>query len=825
MQEWLILSQASGVMTMKSDQKASHPNAISVPPHRQLFNPVASGIPSEFPFRTVCTLLPLLDHWRRMVDEDPDTYGAGRETIEARLKKTPALKKPIKDLTLLRDHHETVELLLRTMFLRQEWAEKWYALVEPYGTYFLYGTPPLEEMLLANRDEHLFRRLDVSTLYPRILYAYKDILHKYYDFELQLDQPVILVIPDAGSDMDRYFKLSASSQYTSVENRKPVPKLSPAELDLLLHNIDDMALWMKHIPPDCFEFTGFSLVNLIDVTNELANATLKHMLLAEENVIEKDFGLVQREVRTLFKKSHLQLGLASIQKNGELNFHSKRKIWNSLRIRDAVREGTLKLGNTFYDRVLREGRVVAIEDIHKWSAEPEVKALLLKLGVRSILLAPLRYKGRMVGLLELSSSRPGDLNALTALKLKQVESIFALVVHQNLEQFETRVESIIQKTYTAIHPTVAWRFREAAISMIEQQKAQGVYQPEAIVFQDLYPLYGSADVRGSSRHQNEALQADMIEHLELVRKALAEARAAVSLTLIDEFSRRVGDRIEQLRQSWSTGDDTELTDFITNEINPLLNGLKQKHPSLAPAIETYYAQVGNDGGLLSTRHRAYEAGLQSINNVISEVLEQAQPELQEIFPHYFEKYRTDGIEHMMYLGAGLAPDRTFDQAYVRNLRLRQLMLCCEIARQVHRLNRRIEIPLDITQLVLVQDAPLTIRFRLEEKKFDVDGAYSVRYEIVKKRIDKARLKDSDERVTQPDKIAIIYSLDKEAAEYLRYIEYLQASGELKEDIEQLALEDLPGVSGLRALRVEVNMNATVTKKKAEDIMKVVEQAG
>ena len=39
----------------------------------------------------------------------------------------------------------------------------------------------------------------------------------------------------------------------------------------------------------------------------------------------------------------------------------------------------------------------------------------------------------------------------------------------------------------------------------------------------------------------------------------------------------------------------------------------------------------------------------------------------------------------------------------------------------------------------------------------------------------------------------------------RYIEYLQASGYLEPEIEDLELEDLQGVHGLRALRVTINM--------------------
>ena len=63
------------------------------------------------------------------------------------------------------------------------------------------------------------------------------------------------------------------------------------------------------------------------------------------------------------------------------------------------------------------------------------------------------------------------------------------------------------------------------------------------------------------------------------------------------------------------------------------------------------------------------------------------------------------------------------------------------------------------------EAHLSIRFRQDEKQFDVDGAYNIRYEIVKKRIDKAYIKGTSERLTQPGKIAIVYSRDKEIGEY------------------------------------------------------------
>jgi hypothetical protein len=115
------------------------------------------------------------------------------------------------------------------------------------------------------------------------------------------------------------------------------------------------------------------------------------------------------------------------------------------------------------------------------------------------------------------------------------------------------------------------------------------------------------------------------------------------------------------------------------------------------------------------------------------------------------------------------------------------------------------VPLTVAHLILVQNTPLAIRFRFDEKRFDIDGAYNMRYEIVKKRIDKARIRHTHERLTQPGTIAIVYSQSKEAVEYREYIEYLQAAGYLTQGTEEVELEDLEGAQGLQALRVTVDI--------------------
>ena len=129
----------------------------------------------------------------------------------------------------------------------------------------------------------------------------------------------------------------------------------------------------------------------------------------------------------------------------------------------------------------------------------------------------------------------------------------------------------------------------------------------------------------------------------------------------------------------------------------------------------------------------------------------------------------------------------------------------EVARITHRLLPQMKVPLQTTQLILAHSQCISIGFRSDERRFDVEGASNIRYANIKKRLDKARVKDTGERLTQPGKIAIVYSNQKEVQEYQEYIQFLQNKNTVKPEVELLELEELQGVRGLKALRVEINL--------------------
>ena len=135
----------------------------------------------------------------------------------------------------------------------------------------------------------------------------------------------------------------------------------------------------------------------------------------------------------------------------------------------------------------------------------------------------------------------------------------------------------------------------------------------------------------------------------------------------------------------------------------------------------------------------------------------------------------------------------------------QLTTLINAAKLIHSMQNELKYPLQTTQLILAHKNPIAISFRMAEKRFDVDGAYNIRYEIIKKRIDKIKIYNTEERLTKTNTIAIVYSQQSEADEYVGYIEYLQYIGLLENTIEKYQLEEMQGVSGLKGLRININM--------------------
>ncbi|MGI4735284.1 MAG: GAF domain-containing protein [Janthinobacterium lividum] len=772
----------------------------------------APPVPVGFPFATQLSLEPLIAYWHeRAHDPNPGIARMARTVCEE-VAKTNCCRGSLGEIEQLDATSDVVDMLMLAVFPPAATTTAITGAIPPFQRRSFYYTSRFAEVMMG-RDRTIKQPLniDYATMEQRMTQmAYLLILSREYGADVPADTQdnLIFTVPDYSIGLYRHYGVNFDSSFVQVRVVGEKPELSPEQVQHLLRHRHRLELWYELLPPTSFALEGFNLLQLVDVTTQEILSELKYDLLEHDVLQAPDrFEQIQEKLRVLFARPALQLGIAAYDERKKAFVDFGRKINHSFLTKQMQSQALVGGFRQLYARLLADRQPLVLENVMTTPELPEdMRQQILGLGIHSAILALLPYGPDTVGLLELGSPEVGALDEFDMELVKQFVPLFAVAVKRNAEDLETRIQTVIKEKFTAIHPTMEWRFNDAARRLLAQhEEGNRSAEMEAIVFEEVYPLHGSCDIRGSSVARNEAVQADLIEHLTLAGRVLKKASEYQALPILDELKFYVTKNLRRLRQGIISGDEVSIYDSLRTQAEPLFEYLAQNIAELRPTIAHYWQHIDPRLGILYNRRREFEESVTRINDTISDYLDQEELKAQHMFPHYFQRFKTDGVEFNIYVGGSLVQDKPFDLIFLKNLRLWQLLVMVEITRRTHALKAELAVPLDTTQLILIHSQSLSIRFRQDERQFDVDGAYNIRYEIIKKRIDKATVLGTGERLTQPGQLALVYAQPREATEYLEYIDYLQDRKMLEPDIEELELEELQGVKGLLALRVRIKM--------------------
>ena len=599
---------------------------------------------------------------------------------------------------------------------------------------------------------------------------------------------------------ERYFRSTLNFDFVDIVLLKPLNPLSDKDIKKLLNNIDNTTLWQELLPPENFEFKGFVIGNMTDITPKEAISKLKEGLLEKDALTNTEMlSKLQEEMRILLEDNDLQLGITALD-YPEKNILHQYKIRGNFLSDAGMELMPSKFPDSTYHEACEQGEPLLIADLKEVATQTILEEKLLEKGFRSLIIYPLKNEeGRILGLLEIGANHPDAFNSFTLYNLKKVITLFKLAIERSREEIDNKIEAVIREEYTTLHESVEWKFIEQAYDVMnhrENPHSEPIHA-KPIKFPDVYPLFGQADIVGSSVIRNESIQYDLLKNLREVEDVLVFATKRTTFPLTELHLQTVKKHIERLSKHIQGSDESEIVDFLHHEIHPYFNFLEKENKTLSRRISLYLKSLDDDFQIIYEKRKDYERSVSILNKKIGNYLEKQQDEAQEIIPHYFEKYATDGVEFEIYVGKSITNKKEFTDMHLRNLRLWQLHTMCEITRRVADLQSKLPVPLTTAQMIFVYSLPVSIRFLLDEKHFDVDGAYNVRYKILKKRIDKAVVKETGERITVSGKIAIVYTTERDKLEYLEYTQYLLQKGLISEDIEDLDIAPLQGVDGLR----------------------------
>ncbi|WP_298734439.1 GAF domain-containing protein [uncultured Chitinophaga sp.] len=750
---------------------------------------------ADSPFQIALCFYTVIEHLEK-VAADPSNEGAARaQALLQDVAPYPELRNGITDMAQLEQHAGLIRRLLADYFPAALTLNEIKAVALPYEALIFNHTERFKNIL---RDAGPgfsinIRDLDVDQAY---IASCCIILNEFYGTRLDFTQPLFYDIPTA-EGIIKHYRILYNADFMDIYPTERSVVLTREDIDLLLNSYDNITLWREKFPPQSWLLKGFTLMSLYDATVENAVSALKGKLLSVqadnlENSIENIF-------RSIFRMPDIQVGLTVLdEEEGTLRTDGLGRRMRSFILQEDNNVSPAEvLCNNAYRCLLKKRGYFAVADTTEYlAANPDslMATRLLSQNVNSFILAPVVKNQQLFGVLEVVSAVPKALNSINANKLDVVMPYLTDNIERLVAEWHNQIQAVIQDRYTAIHRSVYWKFRQEAKKLIAALQEGSQVSLSEIVFPDVYPLYGQIDIKGSSDARNDSIRKDLRKQLHAVSallEALPSGMLEAEKPLLEEHMR-------ELAQPLRADTEQLLTHYLDNHIQLLLKPFSGDHQ-----VDEYFREADKEKGAFHAQRRKFEQTISEINGNLAAVIDRRQKSAQGIFPHYYERFKTDGVEHNLYIGASISPRGGFDLEKLQAIRLWQLEVLCAMDAAHRSIKAALPIPLDVTALILVYHATIAIRFRMDEKRFDVDGSYNARFEIVKKRIDKAHVKDSIERIVQAGALTIVYSSHAEEEEYLQYVRILQSRGKLDSRVEHLEVEDLQGVSGLRALRVKI----------------------
>ena len=779
----------------------------------------------ELPLQLFISFKQVFEFYKKYAEDKEHPYYKSAKQITKHLSQFPKLIDGFKDHSLLRKYEDEIDLMLEGLFPEILTLNEIKAASIPFSFTSFKFTKRFENILENAGDNYEFkiRNFEEDQMY---IMACTMILTFFYQKPIDLKRPFFFDIPDKKAGIMKHYRVAFNGDFMNISKSKDAPEITEDDIKLLLDNYDNVDVWKEKFPPNSYIFKGFGLMSLFDVTADETLSSIKETLLrtADNNVILD----LQQNLREFYNIKDLMLGYSVFDSINDQLCETATKKSESLILSDKAK---ISCNHDYFcegimNTVFKKHEVMAISDVEKYgrmtSQNPFYWNLKSK-GISSIILVPIKATTNDdLALLEIASPRPYELNSVNQQKLRDIIPVFKTAVERAAEEHQNVLEATIQEHYTSIHPAVKWRFYEAA-EKYQNEVFNGVEVPQLddIIFHDVVPLFGQLDIKGSSLARNTAIKHDLTTQLTLAINVLKEANKNEPLPIYGELKFRVNEYLNEVKDGLKAGDEINILDFLKRDIYPVFSHVKKANDKLAKLVKIYMDRLDKRLHVVYEERKHYENSVTLLNEKLANYIDKKQEEAQLMFPHYFERYKTDGVEYNMYIGDSLVKREKYDPLYLYNLRLWQLQLTCEMENLAFKLKDEMDHELRVASLILVHSNPMAIKFRMDEKQFDVDGAYNIRYEIIKKRIDKAHIKGTEERLTVPGKIAIVYSQDKDAREYLKYIKYLQSKNLLGE-VEQLVLEDLQGVSGLKALRAEVIYQKDFNEKSTITIDELIE---
>lgn len=768
--------------------------------------------------RSYLSFSPYYSHLQERIKNPHEQFLNFYLYVMRQLEENPELLQPIDNLDILEKHKNLFQLIAASLFpFSTDTNLQYFSLGSPYKfEIFFYSDSfaqyfrPDENSYVSFPPERPFEPIQSEY----VMMAYRLIFKKIFNFELRVPERRTNRWVDPTTGLNRYSRIHVDESFIDVKPAGEQPPFPEGLIDRSTGFIIDFARLQQEFPVSAFSFEGFIIRRSIaDVTVEECVTEVKNALIEMQSELpQPGYQKLRTAVETMLGLKNVEVSLSPFLKlNENFVFYNKYSGRSILLKGLSSNEEKEAAYNHLALLLNKEKKTLFISNLR--SSGPERKKFPLAAYFKNssdgcYIVAPLFDNNELIGMMEATSSNAGVLNIETLNKLEPVYSFFEMACRNYISQFNNEIGALILEKFTALLPVVEWKFLEEAWVYLKEKETDSTREIGIVSFDQVYPVYGAIDVKDSTIERTRCYQKDILEQLTMVESTLLQLNGnshALVKESLPALLKKSSDFRKKIENSLLAEDEEKVNEFLELEVKSFFEKLSSNGGANLAAVTSYFKSIDPYTGHLNKNRRDFDESIGKINATISRYLETEQEKIQQFYPHYFEKFRTDGVEYNIYMGKSFTANNTFDFLDLKKIRLWQLSVMAEITRITNSLVKSIPLPLQTTQLVLIYNKPICISFRNDERCFDVEGSESIRFEILKKRIDKVRIKNTGERLAKPGTIALVYSHANEVAEYDEYLQALRKNNLLIGDKEMLELEDVQSISGLKAIRVQVNV--------------------
>jgi len=685
-----------------------------------------------------------------------------------------------------------------------------WGLGSPISQMAFYGTDSFYDLLAQPivADAQLEILPITGSIDPQLRQMYALVLQRFYGFPLNDTHKLSYTLQDDEGNPKIYYNLHIDYSFVDITYRGSLPTIDYSQLHARNSEAEiDWSQFISALDISQFEFSGFSILSFKDITEEYVGSRIRSMM-TNLSVYEPKtyFSELDQHIKTFFGTQDISFSLFPLfYLNGgailDSEFAQKSILFGPFQ------EHIKTSDPHFLQRYLQTpySIIYNLLDGMDNSDTPLVETLQDQ-RIVSYLGLPLYYNHTLSGMLEIYSTKEAKLDNTILAKIRHLVLLLSQLAFDLSLEFKNRLDSVIIEHFTALQPAVQWKFNEVAAEYLGQLFYHRENRINTVHFPNVYPLYGAIDVKDSSILRNTAIKTDLQRqhvNLEILTNAV---RKIFDSAYVKAFDLRIQQSRHLLEISSFDEAVISATDFLRKEAPVFMDTIIGKNKVVDNLITAYRCSSDQHPDGINRSQREFEGSIQQLNIIINDELDSLNAFVQGNYPSYFERFRTDGVEYDIYVGASITPQQVFDNNIIKIFRLQQLITMARIGIKLQHIKPHLPIPLETTQLIFVSTSNIDISFRSDERRFDVEGSYNIRHQVIKKRLDKIRIKDTLERLTQPQKISLVYFSDPIATELRESIRVLQTEGLLTSGIEDLELEKVPGVDGLRALRVTINLD-------------------